>query len=137
MPARGARFTRVPWITLAAEQSRRIVPLVLEKAEMTGNIRFELAGVQQLSFTGRPFDAAMAELRAELRALSAQAPTTGRSPTDSGGVGSRWSGWSSRRFVLIGVILVAVAGGSIVATCITSGSASSSLHRPAAATGSS
>src|SRR4051794_26511760 len=58
-------------VTVAAEESRRIVPLVLEPAEMTGSILFELAGTQQVLFAGRDFAIAMEELRAELRKLSA------------------------------------------------------------------
>src|SRR4051794_8170367 len=58
-------------VTVAAEESRRIVPLVLEPADMTGSILFELAGAQQISFAGRDFTVAMEELRAELRKLSA------------------------------------------------------------------
>src|SRR4029078_3006906 len=56
-------------VTVAAEETRRIVPLVLERADMTGSILFVLAGAQQISFAGRPFELAMADLREELGKL--------------------------------------------------------------------
>src|SRR4051794_40554662 len=63
-------------ITVAAQVGRRIIPLVLEPAEMTGSILFELAGAQQISFATRDFDVAMEELRDELRKLSADPTLT-------------------------------------------------------------
>jgi TIR domain len=58
-------------VNLAAEVKRRILPIVLAPAEMTGSIAFELAGVQELSFVGRPFDDALDELRRELKTFPA------------------------------------------------------------------
>jgi TIR domain len=58
-------------VNLAAEVKRRILPIVVAPAEMTGSIAFELAGVQELSFAGRPFDDALNELRRELKTFPA------------------------------------------------------------------
>jgi hypothetical protein len=49
-------------VTVAAEEKRRIVPVVLERAELTGSIRYELAGVQHILFEGQPFEEASARL---------------------------------------------------------------------------
>src|SRR3954453_6772667 len=54
-------------VTVAAEESRRIVPLVLEPAEMTGSILFELAGAHQMSSAPRDFAIGMEELLPDLR----------------------------------------------------------------------
>src|SRR4029078_10094636 len=67
-------------VTVAAEESRRIVPLVLEPAEMTGSILFELAGTQQISFANREFDIAMQDLRKQLLELGADPVTVTRDP---------------------------------------------------------
>jgi hypothetical protein len=63
-------------VTLAAEEKRRIVPLLLEPAAMSGNIRFELAGVQQISFDGVPFESAIEKLRDILGGLDQQRSAT-------------------------------------------------------------
>jgi len=60
-------------VNLAAEVKRRILPIVVAPAEMTGSIAFELAGVQELVFAGRPFDDALIELRRELKTFPAAA----------------------------------------------------------------
>jgi TIR domain len=106
-------------ITLAAEESRRIVPLVLEPAEMTGSILFELAGSQQISFAGREFDIAMEELRNELRML----PTDPRrgSPLVSPTVPARefaapeaaTSRRDNRRLAAVAVVIVGLVAGVI------------------------
>src|SRR5262245_41261055 len=49
-------------VTVAAEVGRRIVPVELERAELSSGLQYELAGVQNVSFVGRPFDEAAARL---------------------------------------------------------------------------
>ncbi|HEY4608506.1 MAG TPA: toll/interleukin-1 receptor domain-containing protein, partial [Ilumatobacteraceae bacterium] len=68
-------------VTVAAEEGRRIVPLVFEPAEMTGSILFVLAGAQQILFANRDFDVAMADLRDELSRLSAQPAAVAQTAT--------------------------------------------------------
>jgi hypothetical protein len=72
-------------ITVAAEEQRRILPVVLEHADLTGSIRYELAGVQHISFEGQPFDDAASKL---LEAIQAPSATTSRSPTETTSPGS-------------------------------------------------
>jgi hypothetical protein len=73
-------------ITVAAEEQRRILPVVLEHADLTGSIRYELAGVQHISFEGQPFDGAASKL---LEALQAgPSATTSRTPTETTSPGS-------------------------------------------------
>src|SRR3954468_12836730 len=93
-------------VTVAAEESRRIVPLVLEPAEMTGSILFELAGTQQISFAGPDFGLAMEELRAELRKLGADPVSPQESTTSVPATPPR----DNRRVAavaIVGVVLVA------------------------------
>jgi hypothetical protein len=106
-------------VTVAAEETRRIVPLVLERADMTGSILFVLAGAQQISFVGRPFDVAMADLREELGKLpstphqgsplppptgAAREITTTATPTPKP---------NTRRTALVAVVIVALVAGAI------------------------
>ena len=73
-------------ITVAAEEQRRILPVVLEHADLTGNIRYELAGVQHILFEGQPFDAAASKLLDALQA--GPSSTTSRAPTETTSPGS-------------------------------------------------
>jgi hypothetical protein len=64
-------------VAVAAEEHRRIVPVVVRPVEMTGNVGFEIAGLQQISFADRPFDEAFDQLSGELGALDhVRAPVT-------------------------------------------------------------
>jgi hypothetical protein len=67
-------------ITVAADEDRPIVPIVLEPAELTDGIRYELAGVQQVSFIDRPFEEAAAELRHALALVTGPAPARPHAP---------------------------------------------------------
>ena len=92
-------------ITVAAEEARRIVPLVLEPAEMTGSILFELAGTQQVSFANRDFDIAMEDLRKQLLELGAEPVTLTRESATTGAVASPAG---KRRLAVIAVVGVAL-----------------------------
>jgi len=49
-------------VTLAAEEERRIVPVAFERAELTGGIQYELAGVHHISFVEMSFQDAATRL---------------------------------------------------------------------------
>ena len=53
-------------ISVAAEDSLRIVPVVIETAPISVGLQYDLAGVQRVSFVDRPFDDGMADLEAAL-----------------------------------------------------------------------
>ncbi len=53
-------------ISVAAEDSLRIVPVVIETAPISVGLKYDLAGVQHVSFVDRPFEDGMADLRAAL-----------------------------------------------------------------------
>jgi len=53
-------------MAVAGQEDRRIVPIALEPAELADGIGYDLAGVQQVSFVGRPFADAADDLRAAL-----------------------------------------------------------------------
>jgi hypothetical protein len=93
-------------IAVAAEQHRRIIPVVVRAADMTGNAAFEIAGLQQISFEERPFEEAFDQLSGELSAL------TGSPASPPRRVSSRSSRPKarprSRRRPLIGAVALAV-----------------------------
>ncbi len=60
-------------ISVAAEDSLRILPVVVEEAPISVGLKYDLAGVQHVSFVGRPFEEGMADLNA---ALIVDSPTT-------------------------------------------------------------
>ena len=49
-------------ISVAAEDSLRIVPVVIETAPISVGLKYDLAGVQHVSFVDRPFEDGMADL---------------------------------------------------------------------------
>ena len=49
-------------ISVAAEDSLRIVPVVIETAPISVGLKYDLAGVQHVSFVDRPFEEGMADL---------------------------------------------------------------------------
>jgi TIR domain len=53
-------------ISVAAEDSLRIVPVVIEPAPISVGLKYDLAGVQHVSFVDRPFEDGMADLAAAL-----------------------------------------------------------------------
>lgn len=53
-------------ISVAAEDSLRIVPVVIEAAPISVGLKYDLAGVQHVSFVDRPFEEGMADLNAAL-----------------------------------------------------------------------
>jgi len=106
-------------VTVAAEESRRIVPVVLEHAEMTGSILFVLAGAQQISFAGRPFEVAMQDLRDELRRLPANPLQASPLPPPVVPV-SATSSQSKRRLAPV-VAIVVVALAAVVIYLVTRG----------------
>ncbi|MET0662051.1 MAG: toll/interleukin-1 receptor domain-containing protein [Ilumatobacteraceae bacterium] len=53
-------------ISVAAEDSLRIVPVVIEAAPISVGLKYDLAGVQHVSFVDRPFEDGMADLEAAL-----------------------------------------------------------------------
>lgn len=64
-------------VTVAAQESRRIVPLILEHVALSDAIGYELAGVQHVSFADRRFGEAVADLRTALApARSAAGPAS-------------------------------------------------------------
>jgi len=106
-------------VTVAAEETRRIVPVVLEAADMTGSILFVLAGTQQISFVGRPFAVAMEDLREELRKLPSSASQGSSLPPPTGAARevtttvTPTSKPNNRRTALIAVVIVALVAGAI------------------------
>src|SRR4051794_36694820 len=96
-------------ITVAAEEARRIVPLVLEPAEMTGSILFELAGTQQISFANRDFDVAMEDLRKQLLELGAEPVTVTRESPTPVAVPSPAGKGRLAAVAVVGIALVALA----------------------------
>ena len=109
-------------ITVAAEEQRRILPVVLEHADLTGSIHYELAGVQRISFEGVPFDIAASKL---LEALQAgPSSTTSRTPpTETTPPGPRpvRVGSLRRRAASAGGLAVAVLGLLILRGALGSG----------------
>lgn len=95
-------------VVVAADQRRRILPIVAEPAALSGSIMFELAGSQQHSFVGRPFEEAMGEL---LEALGTLAPAA--TPAATQPVASR------RNLMVIGIVAVLVA--AVLAVQLTRG----------------
>lgn len=98
-------------ITVAAEEDRRIVPVVIEPAEIPVGLLYDLAGVQRVSFVGRSFEDAMSALLAaiELPGAVGDAPrtTSAALPARSGASTAR----SRRRLAWIaagGLVVVAV-----------------------------
>jgi TIR domain len=61
-------------ISVAAEESLRIVPVVIETAPISVGLQYDLAGVQRVSFVDRPFEDAMADLDAALVEPSSTTP---------------------------------------------------------------
>ena len=53
-------------ISVAAENSLRIVPVVIEDVPISVGLQYDLAGVQRVSFVDRSFDEGMADLNAAL-----------------------------------------------------------------------
>jgi hypothetical protein len=94
-------------VTIASDQDRRIVPLVLHPAEPTGSVAFVIAGLQEISFADQSFDAAMHQLDAELAALGSPSPRALPPPLPSPAAApKRWSlSWA-----LVAVIGAAVVG---------------------------
>jgi hypothetical protein len=103
-------------VTVAAQEGRRIVPVLLEPAPLSDSIGYELAGVQHVSFADRPFEEAVAELRSALVSdrpaasaprRSASAPPVARPRADR-----TRSPRNNRRSALGAVALLVVAGGA-------------------------
>lgn len=95
-------------ITVAAEEHRRILPVVIEAADVSIGLRYDLAGVHRVGFVDRAFDDAMAELLAAIDAAPADVPSRSvmlpspAAPTRP--VRRRRAGWK------VGAWLVAIAG---------------------------
>ena len=53
-------------ISVAAEESLRILPVVIEAAPISVGLKYDLAGVQHVSFVDRPFAEGMADLNMAL-----------------------------------------------------------------------
>jgi hypothetical protein len=85
---------------VAAEERRRIVPVELRPAELTGGIRYELAGIQQISFAERDFEC---RSRAHQRVGRAR-----RRGDQLGACSTRWTALSAaarrRRVVLVAAV---------------------------------
>jgi TIR domain len=100
-------------VAVAAQEGRRIVPIVLTPAPMADGIGYELAGIQQVTFVDRPFDDAVADLRAALTPGDprARAVPPGRTP-------ARPRRATTRRRLAVGAALAVavVVGGTAVAT---------------------
>lgn len=95
-------------VTVAAEVERRIVPVMLERAELTGGIQYELAGVQSISFVDKSFhDAAVRLLEAMEPTRASATPRESSTPSlRSVGIPRRVAG----RPIALVVALVAVVG---------------------------
>ena len=61
-PPRWPRAASSREISVAAEDSLRIVPVVIETAPISVGLKYDLAGVQHVSFVDRPFEDGMADL---------------------------------------------------------------------------
>lgn len=66
-------------VTVASEEEKRIVPVVIRDAKIPVSLQYELAGIQRVSFVDQPFDRAMTDLRVALGH-----PTRGDRTTEDG-----------------------------------------------------
>jgi hypothetical protein len=99
-------------VTVAAQEGRRIVPVLLEAAPLSDSIGYELAGVQHVSFADRPFAEAVPDLRSALASdrppASAARPSASAPPVADMTRSPR----KTRRTARGAVALLVVAGGA-------------------------
>lgn len=102
-------------ITVAAEEHRRILPVEIEAADVSVGLRYDLAGVQRVSFVDRAFDDAMGELVAAIDGTLAEVPSRSLivpsppAPLPARSLRRRRAVWK------VGAGLVAVAGLAVAA----------------------
>ena len=61
-------------LSVAADNKKRVIPVVHQQCELPSGFEYELAGVQYIDFTTMEYDEAVAQLSAQLRTVVDGAP---------------------------------------------------------------